>query len=171
MHLSQQAGMRHFINKYVDALCKDHISVVDVGSKDINGTDRGLFPKPKYSYVGCDIVPGPNVDIVFDDQDNWQDIGQFDVVFTSSTIEHVRDIYKFVQNLASLAKPGGLIYIHGPALAGCHSYPVDCWRVMPDGMRFLLEGVAKLTVLDIKMWQSPYCEQHIDVFGIARKAE
>lgn len=171
MHENQRAGIAHFINKYASVLHKDCISVVDVGSKDINGNDRALFPGPKYSYVGCDIVSGPNVDIVLNGEDDWQDIGQFDIVITSSTIEHVRDIYKFVRNLASLAKPGGLVYVHAPALAGCHSYPVDCWRIMPDGMRFLLEVVAKLDIVDIKMWRSPCDEQHIDIIGIARKAE
>ena len=171
MHRNQNLAMKYFVKNYASTLSKDHISVADVGSKDVNGYDRGTFPEPRDTYVGCAIVPVTNVDIVFDDENNWQDIGQFDVVITSSTIEHVRDIYKFVRNLATLVKPGGLLYIHGPALAGCHDYPVDCWRILPDGMRFLLEDVAKLDVLEVKMWKSPYDEKHIDILSVARKAE
>ena len=169
MHKNQRLGMAYFIDKYVSILHKDHISVIDVGSKDINGNDRSTFPEPKYSYTGCDIVSGPNVDIVLDSPDNWQDIGQFDVVITSSTIEHNRDVYKFVRNLASLAKPGGLVYVHCPFTFGCHGYPLDCWRIMPDGMRFLLDDIAKLDVIDTLMWRSSCKAKDLDVMGIARK--
>lgn len=171
MHNNQKAAMLYFIDKYVQTIRQAKISVVDVGSLDVNGNYRCMFPAPRYSYVGCDIVMGPNVDIVFDDPDNWQDIGQFDVVITSGTIEHVRDIYKFVRNLVSITKPGGLVYIHGPAASGFHRYPVDCWRIMPDGMRFLLEDIAKLNVLEIQMSKSPYNEPHTDVLSVARRAE
>jgi hypothetical protein len=37
-------------------------SVLDVGSGDINGNNFGYFQD--CYYIGCDVVPGPNVDVV-----------------------------------------------------------------------------------------------------------
>lgn len=171
MHKNQQELMEYFVNYYVRPIVGRRLDVVDVGSLDVNGNDRYLFPESIYSYTGCDIVAGANVDVVFDGPNDWQDIGQFDVVITSNTMEHVTDTHKFIRNLASLAKPGGLVCVVVPFACGEHKYPVDCWRILPDGMRFLFESIAKLSVIECHMRMSPYDESVGDTIGIARKTE
>ncbi len=166
MHFNQQYLVVKFENDY--ARHEAGNNVLDVGSFDINGTLEVAFPSPKYNYIGCDIRVGPNVDIVLNDKDEWQDIGQYDIVVCASVVEHVDDIYTFFRNLKSVCKIGGIIWILAPAVAGTHSNPIDCWRLYPDGMRFLLEKIAGLEVLDIYCIKSDY-EPHEDTIGIARR--
>jgi SAM-dependent methyltransferase len=139
------------------------LRVIDIGSKDINGCYRSLFSDQ--IYTGYDVDSGPNVDIIggieglynFPFRDN-----KFDVAISGQTIEHVEDIYAWVKEIARIVKPTGLIAIIGPNSFKEHRFPVDCWRILPDGMKFLLEKVAGLEV--IRVWKKDR-----DTIGIGRK--
>jgi hypothetical protein len=59
-----------------------------------------------------------------------------------------------------MLKPDGIICVVAPWTYPEHKYPVDCWRIMPDGMRFLLSDIAGLPVLGV--WKN-----ETDCVGIA----
>ena len=40
------------------------LSVVDIGSYDVNGSYRPLFAQPGWRYTGVDLEAGPGVDVV-----------------------------------------------------------------------------------------------------------
>ncbi len=161
MHGTSLEEMKSFVDRLFP---KDRkLSVCDIGSYDINGTYEGIFKG--HSYVGVDIEPGPNVDVVaksvyeypFPDED-------FDVVVSGQTIEHVENLIVWIQEVARLVKPGGFVCIIGPFNAPEHRHPIDCWRVLPDGMKFLLKDVAKLEMIEIRVNEN-------DCVGEARKPE
>jgi len=126
------------------------LSICDVGSCDVNGSFRPLFGKHKY--LGLDIAKGGNVDVVSEDLYKYPFPNEtFDVVISGSTIEHVKDMFKWILELKRIMKKGGLICIIGPSVFRMnHPHPVDCWRIYPDGMKFLLEEVAGFEVLKIR---------------------
>ncbi len=62
----------------------DCVRVLDIGSLDINGTNRYLFDN--CHYVGVDIVSGPGVDTVCRGHEVFGD--QYDVVLSTNTLEH-----------------------------------------------------------------------------------
>jgi hypothetical protein len=133
--------MEGFRDKYEIA---DH-SVVDVGSLDINGSYRELFT----NYTGLDIVAGKNVDVVAPGKYDYGE-EKYDVVISGQTMEHVEDIYAHVDALAKISKD--LVCIIVPTYGWReHRHPVDCWRVFPDGLKFLLKR-SGLEVLE--------CETH-----------
>ncbi len=169
MHSNEKYLAVKFENHYAKLIDKDIVTVLDVGSLDINGNLRFAFQSPRYDYTGCDIVEGKNVDIVLQHPDNWQDIGQYDIVVCASVIEHVIDIYKFVKNLSSVCKLGGLIWILAPAVAEYHEYPIDCWRMYPEALKFLVSKVANLEVLDVDCVKCFCNEPHTDTIIVAKK--
>src|SRR4030042_1554006 len=125
--------MLSFYRRYVRGT---NLSVCDVGSYSENGDYRALFKNHKY--IGLDIIKGPNVDVVSDDSYKYPfDHNTFDVVISASTMEHVKDIYKWILELKRIVKVGGLICVVAPSHFMHHQHPVDCWRIYPDGMRFL----------------------------------
>lgn len=137
------------------------LRIADVGSCDVNGTYRKLFERNDWQYVGFDMVQGPNVDVVLTPETLAEHAGQFDVVVSGQTLEHVPRPFQFVQQLASLLKPGGLLWVIAPNTFHFHEHPVDCWRVWPDGLRATFEDAG----LDVV-----YCSKvGIDTFGLARK--
>ena len=158
MHNSSLDLMAAFVSKHVPPA--PALAVLDVGSMDVNGTYRSLFNG--HNYRGLDVEPGPNVDFVGGLYDYPFPNGTFDVVISGQTIEHVENLHRWIREVARVAVPGGLMCIIGPNTFSEHKHPVDCWRVWPDGMRFLLGQIAALEVLECRA-------EGIDTIGIARK--
>ncbi len=120
--------------------------IADVGSMDVNGCYRPLFEQPNWSYTGLDLETGPNVDIALDSPYSWPlDDASFDVVVSGQALEHVEFVWLTVEEISRILKPGGLCCLIAPSGGPEHRYPVDCWRIYPDGMRAL----AKFAGLDV----------------------
>lgn len=142
----------------------DSLNVLDVGSYNVNGTFRPLVENRGWRYTGVDTIAGPNVDVVtvnpflfpFDD-------GTFDVVISGSTMEHVTAIWEWLPELVRVLRPGGFLAIHTHWKFPEHRYPIDCWRIMPDGMRYLFDMTAKLRDYRIRM------ANDMDIIGSAWK--
>ncbi|NIP96557.1 MAG: class I SAM-dependent methyltransferase, partial [Akkermansiaceae bacterium] len=74
--------------------------------------------------------------------------GSFDLVISGSTMEHVAKPWLWVPELVRVVRPGGMLAIvthwcyeeHGEPALGF----LDYWRVMPDGLRLLLEETGEL---------------------------
>lgn len=125
-------------------------NVLDVGAYDVNGTYRPLIEGKGWHYTGLDMAAGPNVDIVTPDPYRFPlpDDG-FDIVLSGSTMEHVGAIWLWIPELVRVLRPGGLLAIVTHWQFPEHRYPVDCWRIMPDGMRYLFEQTEQLERYEI----------------------
>jgi SAM-dependent methyltransferase len=84
---------------------KANAKVLDVGSGDINGNNRVFFPTQ--AYIGCDVAPGRNVDIVSPCH-LLEFSNEFDVIISSECFEHDMYYQKSMQNIVTMLKPGGL---------------------------------------------------------------
>jgi SAM-dependent methyltransferase len=123
--------------------------VADIGSKDVNGSYKNIFDKNLYRYVGFDLESGNNVDIVMLGEYNTGCPSHtFDVVISGNTIEHSRNPFKLFDEMVWILKPGGIIIVSIPQVWGIHRYPIDCWRVNPDGMAVLFEesGIEPISI-------------------------
>lgn len=92
---------------YVDEQAADLMGaevVVECGSRNVNGTVRGLFPLA--TYCGVDVEPGPGVDLVMDFRDlepSWP----VDVVVCCEVLEHDRDPASLLAKAHEVLRPGG----------------------------------------------------------------
>lgn len=126
------------------------IRALDVGSYNVNGTYRPLVEGLGWGYVGLDTAAGPNVDVVTRDPYHFPyKAKMFDVVLSGSTMEHVEAIWKWIPELTRVLKVGGLLAIVTHWQFPEHRYPVDCWRIMPDGMRYLFDETGRLEAYEI----------------------
>ena len=80
-------------------------SVLDIGSLDINGNNRWVFSD--YSYIGVDVGPGKNVDVVSKGHEYTSD-QLFDIVISTECFEHDMYYPLTLNNCARLTKPGGM---------------------------------------------------------------
>ena len=144
------------------------LRVLDVGSFDVNGTYRDLFEGQEY--VGMDIEAGKNVDVVqpslykfpFPD-------GHFDVVVSGNVMEHVEFLWLWALEVDRVLKAGGRMCHVTPHKIHYHPHPVDCWRVMKDGMACIWQGWM------IESGRSPYLfeelrMEELDTFFVGKKA-
>lgn len=78
-----------------------NVSVLDIGSLDINGNNRYLFEN--YTYVGVD----PNVDVVSRGH-LYKSDQLFDVVISTECFEHDEYYDLTIKNMYKLLKSGGI---------------------------------------------------------------
>jgi SAM-dependent methyltransferase len=126
-----------FFLRNVDCREFDGKRVLEVGSKFVNGTVRPLierFCSPK-EYIGVDIEPGKYVDVVLPAEKLVNCFGpeSFDVVISTELLEHVHDWRIVVNNMKTVLKRGGYIYITTRSRGfPYHAYPYDFWRYEPS---------------------------------------
>jgi len=63
----------------------------------------------------------------------------FDIVLSGQVMEHIKNIWLWVDELKRITKENGLIIIISPISWSYHEAPVDCWRIYPEGMKALME--------------------------------
>ena len=143
MHENSMIQMARYRDIYVD----DGEKILDVGSKCIKNqpTYKQIFTWQ--NYTGMDIVSGPNVDIV-----GWDHLlmNGYEHVVCGQVLEHVGNPFEFVQYMKYFFTK--TICIIAPNAGREHRYPLDCWRIFPDGMRTLFEyaGIEPLEIYKSK---------------------
>ncbi|KRF45525.1 hypothetical protein ASH01_06780 [Terrabacter sp. Soil811] len=81
--------------------------LIEIGSYDVNGSIRSLFPAR--DYVGVDLVAGPGVDIVSFGHDINLPDSHFDAALSGECFEHDPHWKDTFSNMARLTRPGGLV--------------------------------------------------------------
>jgi cyclopropane fatty-acyl-phospholipid synthase-like methyltransferase len=139
MHTEQT----EFVKKALASLeiPKPGMSVLDVGSLDINGSNKGFFTDCKYT--GIDIGPGNNVDIISRAHEYTTD-EKFDIVISTECFEHDEFWQLSIQNIVNnLLKDGGFFIFtcatHGRAehgttrsLPGCAPYIQEYYKNLDE---------------------------------------
>jgi len=160
--------MKRFVSKYLDPNIK--MKILEVGSLDTSNPNKKLifrryFDNKNWDFIGLDLIAGNNVDVVSKDKYNYPfDDNSFDLVISGNTLEHVEDMYLWIKEIARLTN--NLVCIIVPNTRPYHNYPIDCWRVFPDGMKFLLKDIAKLEIIECKMSGG---KNKLDTIGVAKK--
>jgi autotransporter strand-loop-strand O-heptosyltransferase len=141
-----------FVEKYLipnDIIGK---SIIDVGSRDINGSPRYyvLSHKPE-KYIGVDIEKGKGVDIICDANELVKKFGRetFDIVISTELLEHIKDWRRAIQNMKDVLKPGGKIFIttRSPGFP-THNYPQDYWRFTKENMYRIFDDFDNVVIED-----------------------
>lgn len=107
MHKEQKQFCRKVKAKYWKKFLFSR--VFDIGSLDVNGTNRYLFLRPRYK--GIDIVNGKNVDIVGRAKDVLPGLGQADVVISTEMLEHDATWRESLIAMYHATKSGGLLIV------------------------------------------------------------
>lgn len=100
----EQANFCTYVkNKYPEKFKR--VSVLDIGSLDINGNNRYLFSN--YTYTGVDIGAGKNVDVVSKGHE-FKPGTHYNVVISTECFEH--DMYwkDTIKNCIDLTMKGGI---------------------------------------------------------------
>jgi SAM-dependent methyltransferase len=147
--------MAQFRSRYLDARRNEPLTVIDLGSADLNGSYRALFALPPWRYLGVDLVAGENVDIVLRDPYRWRELGSesIDVVVSGQTFEHTEFFWETMLEIARVLKPRGMCCIIAPSCGPEHRFSRDCWRIFADGFSAVAR-YAGLEVVDVQtQWE------------------
>ena len=161
--------MRGEVATWVAQMIEMHESqapVLEVGSFDVNGSIRSLFPQD--GYVGLDMRAGAGVDLVVDILDMPKKLRRkFNTVVTTETLEHITEPWRAVEQMYAALRPGGLFIGTWVFAWGIHEYPSDYWRGTPAGFDYLLRRVG---FENIQVVTQGGDEAHpIGIWAVARK--
>lgn len=115
-----------------------HYRVLDIGSRVVvegHLDHRALLEDYDVDYVGADLNPGPNVDVVMTKPYRIPlKSNSVDVVMTNQVFEHVPFPWVTFYEMCRVVKPGGLLFVIAPSRGHVHGH-YDIWRFYPDSMR------------------------------------
>lgn len=136
---------------------------LEVGSRDVNGSVRGLFTG---EYVGMDMIDGPGVDVVARSDMIPFPNRSFAVVVCTEMLEHDPFPWLTVPEIARVLAPQSdlLLTTRGIGFPH-HSYPDDYWRFTKEAIQhlFSISGLHTVKIIDDP---SP---DHPGVLGHARR--
>lgn len=142
-------------------------SVVEIGSRDINGSVRGLFPHS--SYVGLDLYGGPGVDWIGDSRE-FRPERPVDAVVCCEVLEHAEDWPGVVHAAVGWLQPGGLLIVTCAGPGRREHSGIDGGRRLQPGEYYAnvsaaaLRGVLARDGLDVLVCR----EQARDTQALAR---
>ena len=169
MHESSMDKMRLFKEKHLLGKEETPLNILDLGSLDVVGnfTYKEIFNCPNWTYTGVDMTEGNNVDIVLKNPYSWREIksNSVDVFVSGQAFEHVEYVWILILEVFRVLKPGGICCIIAPAGGFEHRYPVDCWRLYPDGLNALAKFSRMTTVEAYTQWEPEgYSKDNSDVW-------
>lgn len=135
-------------------------TVVELGSRNVNGGVRDLFPLA--AYTGVDAMEGPGVDVVANAADYVHQMPA-DVVVTTEMLEHTPHGAEIIRRCAENLRPGGVLILTaaGPGRAPHSAIDENPIRpeehygnVGPDELSEWL-AAAGFTSWDIDIRQNP----------------
>ena len=137
--------MRESIKRFMD-LCTETLPLVgpvyEFGSLQVEGNAeiadlRSLFPNT--DFYGCDMRPGPGVDLLIDLHKIDLPDACAGTVVSLDTLEHVEYPRQAINEIYRILRPGGIAVISSVMRFPIHGYPNDYWRFTPEGFKSLLK--------------------------------
>lgn len=153
MHPANAAFWKHVAAKYRAIFERDDLRILEVGSHNVNGSVRDYWNLSKCKeYIGVDWRAGPGVDVVSLAHE-MKVTGQFDVVVSSSMLEHDPFWVKSLEAMAARVRFDGVMFLSwGAARNKEHNRDTA-----PDGKFHALPAGKVLRVL-------PFVGMHVHEF-------
>lgn len=107
-----------------------------------SGKYKNLIKKYAGEYVALDGRAGINIDVVGDVAATPFADGEFDAVVCNQVLEHVREPWKVVAEIARILKSGGKCILTAPFLQPYHADPGDYFRYTKEGMKSLFASAG-----------------------------
>jgi SAM-dependent methyltransferase len=136
--------MREHIKRFVRVVAESlplAEPIYEFGALQVPGQEgfadlRPLFPGR--TYLGCDLVRGPGVDLVLDLHAIDLPRDTAGTVLLMDTLEHVEFLRQAIAECYRVLKPNGTLVMSSVMNFVIHDYPSDYWRFTPEGFRSLL---------------------------------
>lgn len=119
-------GAFEFVGRYATS---EAISVIEIGSRDINGSVRSHFTGAKW--IGLDLYPGPGVDLVADALDHAV-FEMVDLIICCEVFEHCSYWGEILNHVSAWLKPSGRIIITCAGLGRDPHSAIDGGELQPD---------------------------------------
>jgi len=91
------------------------------------------------TYIGCDCIEGPGVDIVDNIQDSKLKSGSVKTILSVDMLEHVENPFKAFETFYRAIQEDGIVLVISVMDFILHMQPYDYWRFTPYSFKMLGE--------------------------------
>ncbi len=136
--------------------------VLEIGSRARSGHVRRELVAPM-QYLGLDILPGENTDIVGDvhNLSALLEPESFDALFSISTFEHLAMPWKAVLEMNSVLKVGGRVLISSHQAFPLHDQPWDLWRFSDTAWYSLFNEATGFKIIETALGEPASVVAHL----------
>lgn len=135
---------------YIDS----KVDILEVGSRNVNGTIRDVLSIHAKRYIGIDICEGVGVDQILDvsELNKCFDLESFDFVVSTEMLEHCQNWQEALFQMASVLKIGGILLIttRSPGFE-LHDYPADFWRFSVSDFKSIFSSIGEVLAIESDM--------------------
>jgi SAM-dependent methyltransferase len=132
----------------------ENAKILEVGSRDVNGTTKEVLSRRAREYIGIDIFEGRGVDKILDVKalTNSFDVQSFNVVTSTEMLEHCDDWQWALFQMVAVLKIGGILLIttRSPGFE-LHDYPKDYWRFSAADFEKIFSPIGDIIALQSDM--------------------
>jgi SAM-dependent methyltransferase len=128
--------------KYAAQIFTPGKKVLEIGPDAHPSGLRRMVSDQSVEWDTLDIATGITDQLTYVTQDEYKfpiPDATYDIVISANVLEHVKKIWRWLPEVARVCKAGGHVITIVPVSWPYHPFPVDCWRVFPDGMAALYE--------------------------------
>lgn len=140
--------MRKHLRTFID-ICQKTLPLPDpifeYGALQVHNDPELEDLRPFFAgkrYVGCDMRPGPGVDLVLNLHNLDLPDSSVGTAICMDTIEHVEYPRQAINELHRTLQPNGVLIMSSVMNFPIHGYPNDYWRFTPEGFRSLLKDFS-----------------------------
>jgi SAM-dependent methyltransferase len=144
MHLNTELLFR----KYALPYFKDGMKVLEIGAEGITNfckivnNQNITWHTLEIDLTNTEAIFEKNHIISCNEYSYPLDTESYDIVLSGNVIEHVKNIWKWSQELNRIVKKQGFLITINPVSWPFHEAPVDCWRIYPEGAKALFEDAG-----------------------------
>jgi ubiquinone/menaquinone biosynthesis C-methylase UbiE len=132
---------------------KKGMRVLEIGSRLVTGDHfKPYFSKAEY--VGFDIYPGNNVDVVGDAHKlstYFPENEKFDVIYSSAVFEHFAMPWLVAEEIAKMLKVGGMLYVETHFSFSSHERPWHFFQYSDMALKVLFSPALGFECIDAGM--------------------
>ena len=132
---------------------KPGVRILEIGARNVTGGASRL-PFSAADYVGFDFYEGENVDVVGDAHklsSYFKNEEKFDLILSSAVFEHFHMPWVVAQEIQTLLKLGGYVFVETHFSFGMHEKPWNFFQFSHMGLRALFNHALGFELVDYGM--------------------
>lgn len=144
-----------WVDYLVDKFDKEGIRILEIGSRAVTtNIDKSVAKRfKKASYVGIDVLEGPNVDVCGDVHrlTDYFSPNSFDLIYSSAVFEHLYAPWIVAEEISKVLKLGGFCFIETHFSFSSHERPWHFFQFSDMALKVLFNKSLGFEVLDCGM--------------------
>jgi len=133
---------------------KPGLRILEIGSREVTGKSSARKNFSNASYIGFDLYPGNNVDIVGDAHklsSYFAGEAKFDIIYSSSCFEHFAMPWVVAIEISKLLKVGGIVFVETHFSFASHERPWHFFQFSDMALRALFSNALGFECIEAGM--------------------